>query len=69
MAHGSPSRPAAAAAWMPNAELHLLMGDDVDAIEGWDGREDDLAAIFVGFLNRVSGGRVSGGGVSASAPV
>jgi len=38
------------------------MGEDVDAdlaIEGWDGREDDLAAIFVGFLDRVSGGRVS----------
>ena len=47
---------------MPNAELHSLMGEDVDAdlaIEGWDGREDDLAAIFVGFLDRVSGGRVS----------
>jgi pimeloyl-ACP methyl ester carboxylesterase len=40
-----------------HGELHPLMGEDRDvdlAMDSWDGREDDLAAIFVGFLNRVS---------------
>ncbi len=42
---------------LPNAELHVLMTEDreVDlAVEEWDDKEDELAAIFVGFLNRVS---------------
>ena len=46
-----------AARLLPHSELHRLMPDDLDldlAIELWDGREDDLAAILVGFLNRVS---------------
>jgi pimeloyl-ACP methyl ester carboxylesterase len=46
-----------AARLLPDAELHILMGEDVDAdlaVEAWDGREGDLAAIFAGFLSRVS---------------
>jgi pimeloyl-ACP methyl ester carboxylesterase len=46
-----------AARLLPDAELRDLMGEDVDAdlaVEAWDGREDELAAIFSGFLSRVS---------------
>jgi pimeloyl-ACP methyl ester carboxylesterase len=42
---------------LPNAELHRLMPDDVDAdlaIEGWTEREGELASILIEFLNRVS---------------
>jgi pimeloyl-ACP methyl ester carboxylesterase len=40
---------------IPHAELHVLMGEDLDVdLASWDGREDALAMIFVGFLNRVS---------------
>ncbi len=42
---------------LPNAELHVLMPQDRDvdlAVEEWDEKEDELAAIFVDFLNRVS---------------
>jgi pimeloyl-ACP methyl ester carboxylesterase len=40
-----------------NAELHILMPEDRDvdlAVEEWDDKEDELAAIFIDFLNRVS---------------
>lgn len=42
---------------MPNAELHPLMGEDldvdVDAPENWDAREPELAAILLGCLRRM----------------
>jgi pimeloyl-ACP methyl ester carboxylesterase len=40
---------------LPNAELHRLMATDEEvdlAVEGWDGKHEDLAAIFVDFLGR-----------------
>lgn len=42
---------------LPNAELHILMTEDKEvdlAVEDWDEKEDELAAIFIDFLNRVS---------------
>ena len=42
---------------LPNGELHRLMPEDVDAplaLEAWDEKEEELAAIFIDFLNRVS---------------
>lgn len=51
------SAAAALARLMPNAELHPLMGDDldvdVDAPENWDAREAELAAILLGCLKRM----------------
>jgi pimeloyl-ACP methyl ester carboxylesterase len=51
------SAAAALARLMPNAELHPLMGDDldvdVDAPENWDAREAELAAILLGCLQRM----------------
>lgn len=51
------SAAAALARLMPNAELHPLMGDDldvdVDAPENWDAREPELAAILLGCLKRM----------------
>jgi pimeloyl-ACP methyl ester carboxylesterase len=48
-----------AARLLPNSELHILFPEQLDvdlAIEGWDDpdKQDQLAAIFVDFLNRVS---------------
>lgn len=43
---------------LPNAELHQLMGDDVDIdvvpAGDWDAKEAQLAEILVGSLNRMS---------------
>jgi hypothetical protein len=42
---------------LPAGELHDLMGEDVDAdlaVEAWDLKHDELAAILVEFLGRVS---------------
>lgn len=43
---------------MPDADLHPLMGDDLDvdadAPENWDAKESELAAIFVDCLKRMS---------------
>jgi len=42
---------------LPNAELHILMPQDEEvdlAIEAWDGKQDELASIFTGFLSRVA---------------
>jgi pimeloyl-ACP methyl ester carboxylesterase len=42
---------------LPNAELHILLPEDKEvdlAVEDWDAKDDELAAIFVGFLDRVS---------------
>jgi hypothetical protein len=42
---------------LPNSELHILMREDKDvdlALEDWDDKEEELAAIFIDFLNRVS---------------
>jgi pimeloyl-ACP methyl ester carboxylesterase len=51
------SAAAALARLMPNAELHPLMGDDldvdVDTPENWDAREAELAAILLGCLQRM----------------
>jgi pimeloyl-ACP methyl ester carboxylesterase len=51
------SAAAALARLMPNAELHPLMGEDldvdVDAPENWDAREAGLAAILLGCLRRM----------------
>lgn len=42
---------------MPNADLHPLMGDDLDvdadAPENWDAKEGALAEILVGCLKRM----------------
>jgi pimeloyl-ACP methyl ester carboxylesterase len=48
-----------AARLLPHSELHILFPEQLDvdlAIEGWDDpdKQDQLAAIFVDFLNRVS---------------
>jgi pimeloyl-ACP methyl ester carboxylesterase len=46
-----------AARLLSDAEVHPLMGDDLDvdlATEAWADKEPELAATFVGFLNRVS---------------
>jgi pimeloyl-ACP methyl ester carboxylesterase len=46
-----------AASLIPNAELHDLMGPNLDvdlAVDMWDGKEDELAATFIGFLNRTA---------------
>ena len=40
----------------PNAELRILMPKDEEvdlAIEAWDGKIDELAAIFIDFLGRI----------------
>ena len=40
---------------LPNAELHRLMPTDEEidlAVEAWDGKTDELAAIFLDFLGR-----------------
>jgi pimeloyl-ACP methyl ester carboxylesterase len=42
---------------LPNSELHILLPQDVEvdvATESWDEKRDELAAIFIDFLNRVS---------------
>jgi pimeloyl-ACP methyl ester carboxylesterase len=46
-----------AARLLPNSELHILLPEqkNVDlAMEDWEGKDDELAAIFVDFLNRVA---------------
>jgi pimeloyl-ACP methyl ester carboxylesterase len=46
-----------AARLLPDAELHPLMGEDLDvdlATETWDAKEDEMAAAFISFLNRVA---------------
>ena len=42
---------------LPNGELHVLFPHDVEVdvfTEGWDEKREEMAAIFVDFLNRVS---------------
>lgn len=42
---------------LPNSELHILMPQDVEAdlaIEAWDEKLGEMAAIFIDFLHRVS---------------
>jgi pimeloyl-ACP methyl ester carboxylesterase len=42
---------------LPNSEIHILMPEDVEAdisLAGWDEKQEELAAIFIDFLNRVS---------------
>jgi pimeloyl-ACP methyl ester carboxylesterase len=42
---------------LPNGELHVLMGQDVEvdlALEGWDEKRGEMASIFIDFLKRVS---------------
>jgi len=42
---------------LPDAELHILLPEDKEvdlAVEDCDDKHDELAAIFVDFLNRVS---------------
>lgn len=42
---------------LPNSELHVLMPEDVEAdlsLAGWDEKQEELASIFIDFLNRVS---------------
>jgi hypothetical protein len=42
---------------LPNSELHILLPEEVDAdvwTEGWDTRQEELAAIFIDFLHRVA---------------
>ncbi len=42
---------------LPNGDLHILMPQDAEAdlaIEAWDEKRGELAAIFIDFLNRVS---------------
>jgi hypothetical protein len=42
---------------LPNSELHILLPQDVEvdvSTAGWDEKRQELAAIFIDFLNRVS---------------
>ena len=42
---------------LPNSELHILMPQEAEAdlaIEAWDAKREELAAIFIDFLDRVS---------------
>jgi pimeloyl-ACP methyl ester carboxylesterase len=41
------------AALLPNSEVHILMPDHEDvAVADWNGKDSEIAAIFVDFMNR-----------------